>query len=143
MPSGGPVRLGRRRMKTNIALRRLRRETMKNRVRERRGQEQALGPAAGLGSRRRCFSRRLKQVEQLHPIIFGPYIAKPMSDIAAQHEGVIGRLALAVLVADESQERNGSQLYLLISHFVEFRDLDDHGILQLLEIRSMGGLIPL
>ena len=38
--------------------------------------------------------------------------------------------------------RNGGQFHLLIGHFVELRDLDDHGVLQLLKVRSMRRLIP-
>src|SRR5215472_18060180 len=66
-----------------------------------------------------------------------------MSDIAAQHERVIGRLGLCVLVSDKGQERNGGQFHLLIGHFVEFRDLDDNGVLELLKVGSMRRLIPL
>src|SRR5262249_36332756 len=69
--------------------------------------------------------------------------AEPMPNIAAQHERVIGGLALGVLVGDKGEERNGNQLDLLVCHFVELWDLDDHGILQLLEVRRMGCLIPL
>jgi hypothetical protein len=66
-----------------------------------------------------------------------------MSDIAAQHERVIGGFALAVFIGDKGEERNGGQFNLPMGHFVEFRDLDNDGILQLFKIRSMHRLIPL
>src|SRR5215472_9821503 len=65
-----------------------------------------LRSAAGLGSRRRRLGRGVEQIEEFHAIVFGPDIAEPMSDIAAQHEGIISGFALAILVGNKGQEGN-------------------------------------
>jgi hypothetical protein len=63
-------------------------------------------------------------------------MAEPMSDIAAQHERVIGGFALAVFIGDKGEERNGGQFNLPIGHFVEFRDLDNDGIFSFLKYEA-------
>jgi hypothetical protein len=57
-----------------------------------------------------------------------------VADIAAQNEGVIGRLALQALVGDEGKERDRGQFHLLVGHLVELGDGDLDGVLELLEI---------
>src|SRR5579864_6682903 len=73
-------------------------------------------------------------VVELDAVVFAPDIAEPVPDIAAQHERIVGGIALLVLVGDEGEERNRGELDLLVGHLIEFRDGDLDGVLEPLEV---------
>ena len=72
------------------------------------------GPAAGVGN----------DVLELDAIVLLPYLAEPVSDVAAQNERVTGRLAFLVLVGNEGGERDGGKFYLLEGPLIKLRDGD-------------------
>src|SRR4029077_13206401 len=64
------------------------------------------------------FHFRPDQIGQLDAIVFAPDVAQPVPNIAAQHEGVVRRLPLGVLVGDEGHEGLARHFHLLAGHLV-------------------------
>ena len=94
---------------------------------------------------RRPFAGRSRRhhVDQLDAVELGPHIAEPVPDIAAQHERIVGGLAVARLVGDERDVGHRRELDLLARHLVELRDGDVVGVLDLVEIGVVGRRVPL
>src|SRR5215472_2785419 len=49
---------------------------------------------------------RIHDVGEMHAIIFREHAVEPMADVASEHKGVAGRLAVCLFVGDEGSERH-------------------------------------
>ena len=94
---------------------------------------------------RGAFSLQLRRhhVDQLDAVELGPDVAEPVPDIAAQHERIVGGLAVGRLVGDERDIGHRCDFDLLAGHLVELRDGDVVGVLDLVEVGVVGRRVPL
>ena len=82
------------------------------------------------------------QIGELDAVEFGPDIAQPMPDIAAQHERIVRGLVARTLVGDKFEERNRGDFDLLIGHLIELGNRELGGVLDAMEIGVVGRLVP-
>src|SRR5215813_5786443 len=89
-----------------------------------------------------AFHLRRHKVDQLYTIVLTPDIAKPVTNITAENEGIICGFVLGALVADERDKRHAGHFHLLVRHLVQLRNRDFFGALDPLEVRIVGRRIP-
>src|SRR5690606_30623800 len=78
--------------------------------------------------------RRCQDVGELHPVELRVDGTQPGADIAAQHEGIAGLLAVTRPVGDKGRKARPRQLNLFVGHLVELGDDDLAGASDLTEI---------
>src|SRR5687768_13970668 len=82
------------------------------------------------------------QLGEADPIVLGEHSVQPVPDIAAQHERIRCRLAVARVIGGKGMERHRRHLDLLAGKLVQARDRDLLRSFDALEIRIVGGRLP-